>query len=141
MKKIFIILGCVCLASCASIHETATYQDPNNRINTATAADLKISPTRISFTYEPSNEVRRGGDKNVIKTAIREALRNNGNADILIGMEYITLHKPVLGKSGIKQITISGYPATYTNFRSLGDEYCVQAPAIQQIIKSNTINQ
>lgn len=122
MKKLLIILGCVCFVSCASIRESATSQEPNNRITTATSAELQVSPTRISFTYEPSVEVRRGGDENVIKTAVREALRNNGDGDVLVGMEYITLHSSVsIIKSSIIQITVTGYPATYKNFHSLGD--------------------
>lgn len=123
MKKLFIILGCVCLVSCATIKDTACYQNPNNFVNTATAADLQISSTRISFTYTPGKEVRRGGDQNVINTAVREALRNNGGGDVLVAMEYITLCKSAMpGISGIRQITVTGYPATYINFHSLGDE-------------------
>ena len=123
MKKLFFMLGCVCLVSCATIKDTACYQNPNNHVNTATAADLQISPTRISFTYTPGKEVRRGGDKNVINTAIREALRNNGGGDVLVAMEYLTLCKPAWwGVSSIRQITVTGYPATYTRFHSLGDE-------------------
>ena len=126
MKKIlFLSLMFVAFAatSCKTFTITdvsATYQQPSTYINTATVADLEVSDERISFTFQP----RLGGDLNVIKTAIREALRVNGGGDILVNLEYITVSK----KSGwgntcssIHEITVSGYPAKYKNFRNLND--------------------
>ena len=132
MKKtlcLLLILVGICATSCRTFTITdvsATYQQPSTYINTATVADLEVSDERISFTFQPSIEVRNGGDLNVIKTAIREALRVNGGGDILVNLEYITVSK----KSGwgwgntcssIHEITVSGYPAKYKNFRNLND--------------------
>ena len=130
MKKIlFLSLMFIAFAatSCKTLTITdvsATCQQPSTYINTATVADLEVSNERISFTFQPSMEVRLGGDLNVIKTAIREALRVNGGGDILVNLEYITVSK----KSGwgntcssIHEITVSGYPAKYKNFRNLND--------------------
>jgi hypothetical protein len=111
------------MTSCKTIHSTAEYKDPTTFLRNVTVADLEVSRDRISFTYEPSREVRRGGDQNVIKAAIREALRVNGGGDVLVDLEYITISKFSIKffYSAIRQITVSGYPAKYTNFHSLND--------------------
>ena len=128
MKKalcpLFVVFA-LCMTSCKTIHSTAEYKDPTTFLRNVTVADLEVSKDRISFTYEPSREVRRGGDQNVIKAAIREALRVNGGGDVLVDLEYITISKCSIkffySKSAIRQITVSGYPAKYTNFHSLND--------------------
>lgn len=111
------------MSSCKSIRSTATYQDPTNILRTVTVADLDVSDTRITFTYTPTFAVRLGGNQNVVKAAVLEALRVHGEGDILIGLEYTTVSKwtifPFL--SPIREITVTGRPAKYTNFHSLKD--------------------
>lgn len=127
MKKtlcLLLILVAVCTTSCKTIHSTGEYKQPTTFLRNATVADLDVSDTRISFTFQPSLSVRRGGDQNVIKAAIREALRVNGGGDVLVDMEYITVMKPTLFffmVSPIREVTVSGYPATYKNFHTLND--------------------
>ena len=128
MKKnlcLLLIFVGVCATSCKTFTITdvsATCQQPSTYINTATVADLEVSNERISFTFQPSMQVRLGGDLNVIKTAIREALRVNGGGDILVNLEYITVcKKSGWGRSTIHEVTVSGYPAKYKNFRNLDD--------------------
>ena len=128
MKKnlcLLLIFVGVCATSCKTFTITdvsATCQQPSTYINTATVADLEVSNERISFTFQPSIEVRNGGDLNAIKTAIREALRLNGGGDILVNLEYITVcKKSGWGRSTIHEVTVSGYPAKYKNFRNLDD--------------------
>lgn len=129
MKKIlFLSLMFVAFAatSCKITDASATYQQPSTYINTATVADLDISNERISFTFAPNNKVRRGGSQNVIRAAIREALRRNGGGDVLVDLEYITVSQApllsyIFGLSPIREVTVSGYPAKYKNFHNLGD--------------------
>jgi hypothetical protein len=129
MKKIlFLSLMFVAFAatSCKITDASATYQHPSTYINTATVADLEVSNERISFTFQASAAVRRGGTQNVIKTAVREALRVNGGGDLLVDLEYITvsgspIFSYIFGISPIKEVTVSGYPAKYTNFHNLDD--------------------
>lgn len=124
MKKILCLLlffvG-VCATSCKIIDASATYQDPSSYINTATVADLEVSNERISYTFQPSKEVIRGGNQNIIKAAIREALLANGGGDVLVDLEYIIVYGSFFWSRVIDEVTVSGYPAKYTNFRSLGD--------------------
>jgi hypothetical protein len=114
----------VCATSCKTIQSTAEYKDPTTFLRNVTVADLDVADERISFTFEPSRSVRRGGNQNVIKAAIHEALRANGGGDVLVDLEYITVTIPCLfsfSLSPIREITVSGYPAKYKNFRSLDD--------------------
>ncbi len=127
MKKsyLFVLLVFVLgITSCKSSRSTATYQDPVNTLRTVTVADLEVSDTRISYTYKPTYAVRLGGSQNVIKTAVLEALRAHGSGDILIGLEYTTISRwtifPFL--SPIREITVTGRPAKYTNFHSLSEK-------------------
>jgi hypothetical protein len=124
MKKSYLfllLLFVLALSSCKSARSTATYQDPINTLRTVTVADLDVSDTRISYTYRPTYAVRLGGSQNVIKTAVHEALKAYGSGDILIGLEYTTISRwtvfPFL--SPIREITVTGRPAKYTNFHSL----------------------
>lgn len=108
------------LASCSSIRHTATTQPVDTEIVSRNTADLDVSPQKISFTFRPSKAVRRTGEKAVIKTAVAEALKANGNADILVGFQYeIKKTRNFFGKTNIKYVTVEGYPATYKNFRTL----------------------
>ena len=127
MKKSYLFLLIVFilgLSSCKSTRSTATYQDPINTLRTVTVADLDVSDVRISYTYKPTYAVRLGGSQNVIKTAVQEALKAHGSGDILIGLEYTTISRwtffPFL--SPIREITVTGRPANYTNFHSLPEK-------------------
>lgn len=130
MKKACLLLCAIALlASCSTIHQSATINVPVSYVNTATVADLEVSSKRITYTFLPSKEVRRGGDRNVLQTAIRSALRENGDADVLVDMEYVTKNRPSLsGISSIRMITVTGYPATYKNFHNLGDSIWEKTP-------------
>ena len=124
MKKSYLFLLLVFivgLSSCKSSRSTATYQDPINTLRTVTVADLDVSDVRISYTYKPTYAVRLGGSQNVIKTAVQEALKAHGSGDILIGLEYTTISKWTILSflSPIREITVTGRPAKYTNFHSL----------------------
>lgn len=133
-KSSLLILSAIALmaTSCATISKTASTDRPREIIRTAVTADLDVSDKKITFKYEPSKSVRRGGNQNVINTAIAEALRNNGDGDVLVQMEYTTQCKgSSLGISPIRMIVVSGYPAKYKNFRNLNDSIWDKAPFVQ----------
>lgn len=88
---------------------------------TPVQADLEVSPTKISYDMKVSQNVRVGGEKNIIATAVREALALN-NADVLISFES-QLNYDASGE--IRSVNITGYPAKYVNFRN-----CENVPAI-----------
>ncbi len=122
MKKLlFLIPGLLLMSSCVTTTKTARTEDAPFTMYNATAADLKVAPKRISYTLVPTSDVLRGGVENCKQVAINEALKANGNADLLIEPEFVILKKRGLFKTTIKSITVTGRPATYVNFRSLSD--------------------
>ncbi len=124
MKKFFTgvaIALALCATSCSSIKHTATTIPVETSVVSNSTADLKVQSTKISYTYKPTKAVRRTGEKGVISTAVSEALKANGNADVLVGFQYeIKKTRNFFGRTNIKYVTVEGYPATYTNIKSNG---------------------
>ena len=107
------------MTSCTTTLNSSKTKDFGSSAITATFADLVVSPHKITYTYKPTDDVRRGGEINVINTAIRKALELNGGGDVLVELQT-TVKKS--GKRNVKEVTVSGYPATYKNFRCADDE-------------------
>lgn len=144
MKKI-IFLGAfaVCLASCATPAETVQMYVPSNvsrlvstgknvkvvvvdEVRTAPViADLKVDENKLTYIYVPSKAAQAEGEENCVKCAIREALKNFGDADVIVGMETQTKFDGNYynGHPVVESIVISGYPARYVNFRHPNNEY------------------
>ena len=125
MKKLYLILAMalgLTITSCSIDKQTSTKVHPSNYVSTNVAADLDVAPKRITYTYRPLKSEVRGGTQNVINIAVSKALQANGNADVLVGMEYTTRMKLTLfGKTKIEEVTVTGFPAFYRNFRNLPD--------------------
>lgn len=116
-KNIFLPFFLLLMSSCSTIYRTAHTEPVSTTITSGVVADLKVSNTKISYTYTPSSAVRKGGYKNIKSTAIAEALRLNGGGDVLVETQAEIIEtKGWFGRS-IKRITVTGYPATYENFR------------------------
>lgn len=119
MRKLLLLLVVsLAVCSCSTLKNTSTHRVVNvtQPITSPVIADLEISDTKIVYAMTPSNIVRRGGEQNVVNTAVKEALYSNGNADVMIGLEYQIKYSPT---RKIKSIVITGYPAKYKNFRNL----------------------
>lgn len=137
MKKLSFILMMVLgltITSCTTYRQTSTTAEPSNQIITKVAADLEVSPSRITFNYEPSKREWKAGLNNVINIAVAKALQYNGSGDVLIGMEYrVKTRRTLFGALKIDEITVTGFPASYKNFRNLPDS--VETPSGTLIIK------
>ena len=132
-KKIFITISMIAmlgLVSCTTTLNTSKTKDFGSSAITATFADLVVSPQKITYTYKPTDDVRRGGEVNVINTAIRMALDANGGGDVLVELQTTIKRK---SKKNITEVTVSGYPATYRNFRSADDETLKDALKLRAI--------
>lgn len=101
--------------------KTASTADINSSLQSATVADLDVSPQRITYTMTPTKAVQRGGDENVKRVAESEALERNGGGDLLVNPEFVISKRRGLFSSKITSVTVSGRPATYTNIRSFND--------------------
>lgn len=107
----------LCMTSCTTISKTATSIDVNSSLGSATNTDLEVQNTRITYTYRPKKSVRRAGMRNVKATAISEALKANGNGDVLVEPQFETRTRTGLLGKKIKSVTVTGYPAVFKNFR------------------------
>ena len=122
MKKLALLaVAALMLSSCSQTMTTVTSTslDTKSQLLTATTADLDVQETRITYTMIPSEAIRLGGKENVINAAVHEALQKYGNADVLVDLEHVIEYRD--GK--ITSITVSGHPAKYKNYHSLGDTY------------------
>ena len=95
------------MASCTTTLNSSKTKDFSSSAITATFADLVVSPQKITYTYTPTDDVRRGGPTNVVNTAIRKALEVNGGGDVLVELQT-TIKKS--GRRNISEVTVSGYP-------------------------------
>lgn len=132
MKKVLFLLLVafgLTITSCTTIRQTSTASQPRNQIITKVAADLDVSPNRISFYYEPSRREWKAGLDNVINIAVAKALQSYGAGDVLVGLEYRVRMRGMK----VQEITVTGYPASYKNFRNLPDS--VDTPAGTFLIK------
>lgn len=121
MKKVLLSTAIVLLAlsSCTTMKKTATSIDVANSISTNTTADLEVSDKRISYTLRPSKQERKGGTDNIRNAVVATALKSNGGGDVLVAPEFETkIHCNLFGTRKIKEITVTGYPAKYKNFKS-----------------------
>ena len=122
MKKFLFLAAIAMMAvSCTTTTKTARTESIPYSMYNANVADLEVG-ARITYTMTPSKSIRRGGDDNVKKAAIQEALVQNGNADLLVEPQFVISSKKGLGSRKITSITVTGRPAKYKNFRSLDDK-------------------
>ncbi len=138
MKKIFLVFSVVALTmtSCTTAYKTATQRDVVAPVAAAAIADFEVSPKKITYTLIPTRKVRAGGLQNCINTAISEALKANGEGDVLIETQGAIVQRSGLFRTKVKSVTVTGYPATYKNFRSV-DEKTVKEALVQGSLKNN----
>ena len=120
MKKIFFFsLVAMMAASCTIMKmSTAKTMDVKSSLTSKTTADMIVSERKISYDYYPNKKERKAGMNQVLNNAVSAALKANGDADVLVHMQYNAIIKKKLWFSKkIRQVTVSGYPATYRNFK------------------------
>ena len=123
MKKLFLCSFIVfSFTSCVTTVKTAKIEDAKSQLLSATVADLEVAPNRVTYTMMPTKSLQRAGLANVKQAAVQECLQKNGNADVLVDVEYVIEQKNlfIFGKR-INSITVSGHPAKYKGYHSLND--------------------
>lgn len=114
MKKLaFLCAGIVMLGmtSCKTNIWTATQVPVSNVVMTNTVANLQVG-NRVTYTYHPTTADKKGGVKNCKNAAIAAMLKENGNADVIVAPEFNY-------DNTLKYVTVTGRPATYTNFKAV----------------------
>ena len=135
MKKVFLFALVAFVAMSCSVPARLMNSVTHKKVNVVDVfADLDISTTKITYFYVPTRVVRAGGDENIIKTAIREALVANGNADGLVGVEKQIKYNE---DGEIESVAITGYPAKYINFRHASVEDLAKMKSTLQAESSN----
>lgn len=131
MKKLFVlVVATIALASCSTVKNSSTYRpfSVNTPYAVPVIADLEISATKITYAYVPPKTVRRGGENNIMNTAVREALSTNGDADVLVGLETQIKYGAL---KQVVSVVITGYPAKYKNFRNIDENVWYTTPYFQ----------
>lgn len=101
---------------------TSTALNVDTDLNSKTTADLVVSPNKIHFDYKPTKSERKAGFNVVVNNATAAALKANGDADVLVARQYEAVYKQRMFGKKMKSIRITGYPASYKNFRKVESE-------------------
>ncbi len=119
MKNLlFIAVIGATLSSCASLNRATVVSTsaPAPIRTTTSVASIEVGENRISYTYVPSKaDAKRLSEAQLLDNAIYMALQENGNADILVKVNYYITRKTFPKR--IQSIALSGYPAKYVDFR------------------------
>lgn len=135
MKKLFFgLFVMLCIASCSTVNKTSTTRSITAPVIAATIADLDVAQQKISYTYYPTSAVKRGGLANVKAAAVAEALAKNGNGDVLVESQCEVVTYTGFFRRTIKSVTVTGYPATYKNFKA------VSAPTLEKMLLNGAGN-
>lgn len=118
MKKSTIVscIAVLALSSCTTIQHTALSESVDTEVHNLTVADMNVSKNRVSHTFQwkwdPLSTVSLADKK---RSAAAELLIEQGG-DVLVEPQYVIKRRGIF-RGG--EITVSGYPATYRDFRSM----------------------
>lgn len=124
MKNLFAIGALAILLSSCATHKalvnTTSVKHPV--IESTTMATVDVDQKRISYTYVPTKpDAKALSEAQLIQNAMYMALSTNGNADVLVKVNSFVTYKIGLFGKRVKSVSISGYPAHYTDFREPTD--------------------
>lgn len=107
------------LASCSTVSHTASTQAVDTRISSMTVADLKVDTTKITKTVNWNWTPLRSVSMSETKTNATGELLIEQKADVLVEPQYIVKRRGIF-RGG--SVTVTGYPASYHNFRPMTKE-------------------
>lgn len=128
--RISLLISVVSLAlavsSCTTIQHTSSSEAVDTKIYNLTVADMDVSKDKaektVNWTWNPLTTFSLSEQK---KSATAELLKDV-DADVLVEPQYI-VNRRGLFRGG--SVTVSGYPATYSNFRNMTKEEMAMASA------------
>lgn len=117
MKKVilFAAVAALALSSCSTISHTASTEKVDTELMNRSTAELKVSDTKITYTFTPNDTYRRAGLKSMKAAAIAKALDANGGGDVLVAPEFEIKMTRGLFKTRVKYITVTGHVGKYVN--------------------------
>ncbi len=119
IKLLLLSLVALLVSSCSTIRHTASSVDVDNKVVSFTVADLDVQNKKATKTYNWNYNPFRRVSVNNIKENITAELINENNADVLLEPQYIVVKRGFL-RGG--SVTITGIPATYSNFHKMTPE-------------------
>lgn len=124
VKKFFLTIILAILAGILSLKADNPSSAPGNTVNVettitaVTVAELNIADERVEKTVKWSMNFLSGNSLEQRKANLIVELCREVGADVLVDPQF-SYSKRMLG-GGV--LTVSGYPATYKNFRTMTDE-------------------
>ena len=138
MNRIMILAAGVGLAlsSCSTIQHTSQTAGVDTNVYNLTVADMNVAKQKQTMTTEwkwnPLSTVSLKAQK---ETATAELLKE-ANADVLVEPQYIVKRRGLF-RGG--SLTVTGYPATYSNFRNMTPEDAEKIAKINGYCDSATV--
>lgn len=132
MKKTYFFIGVavlvtMILSSCSSWMAVSKTEEVKTRnvigvgvVHIPTIADLEVSPQKHTETFEirvPKDKNNPNSRNEAAKALATAQLLNKHNADVLMEPRFY-VEEAGFGSVALK-VTVSGYPATYKNFRPM----------------------
>ncbi len=121
MRLLLIALPAVLLAlsSCSTISHTCESTYVETKVVSVTVAEMKVQPQRVEHTSNWNwSPFKRHSTSSEVKKSTGELLKEQ-QADVLVEPQY-TVKRRGIFRGG--SVTVSGYPATYQNFRPMTEE-------------------
>lgn len=116
-RNLFIIaLAVMALTSCTTISNTAYTQGVDTKICNMTVADLEVDTVKAMNTVSWNWSLLGCGSISDKKKNAEGELLIEKDADILVEPQYVVNRRGIF-RGG--SLTVTGYPATYRNFRSM----------------------
>lgn len=107
------------VSSCTTIQQTSSSAPVDTQVCNLTVADMKVSEEKaektVDWAWNPLTTFSLAEQK---KSATAELLKDV-DADVLVEPQYIVNRRGVF-RGG--SVTVTGYPATYSNFRNMTKE-------------------
>lgn len=107
------------VSSCSTVTNTSQTAAVDTQLYNLTVADMNVAAKKDSVTLDWAWNPLSTVSLSAQKESATHALLEKSDADVLIEPEYI-VHRRGLFRGG--SVTVTGYPASYSNFRAMTSE-------------------
>lgn len=107
------------VSSCTTVTHTSQTAAVDTQLYNLTVADMNVAAKKDSVTLDWAWNPLSTVSLSAQKESATHALLEKSDADVLVEPEYI-VHRRGLFRGG--SVTVTGYPATYSNFRTMTSE-------------------
>lgn len=112
-------IAALALSSCSTITHTSQTAAVDTQIYNLTVADMKVAAKKDSVTVDWKWNPLSTVSLKAQKESATHSLLSKSEADVLVEPEYIVKRRGIF-RGG--SVTVTGYPATYSNFRAMSKD-------------------